>query len=269
MRTRRGWGEAVSPVVHDGKLVINWDQEDQSEIFVLNANNGDLIWKENRSEPTTWATPLIVNFEGEVQLITNGTNSVNSYDLESGKLIWKSPGTTLNAIPSPVRNENHVICMAGYRGNSAVAIDLKSKGQINDAEMGDGQPIKWQITQHTPYVPSPLVIDGRIYFTKSLNAILNCLDVNTGELLYKDSNGVPEPIRLPKLKTMYASPVASHDRIYLTSREGITLVIRNSAEFEVISTNQLSEEIDASLAIVGNQIFLRGKKNLYCIEQAK
>lgn len=269
MRTRRGWGEAVSPVIHDGKLVVNWDQEDQSEIFVLDAGNGDLIWKKNRHEPTTWATPLIVKFDGKSQLITNGTNSVCSYDLETGKIIWESPGTTLNAIPSPVRSGDQVICMAGYRGNAAFAIDLNSKGRINVVNTGIGQPIKWHVHQHTPYVPSPLVTDGRLYFTKSLNAILNCLDVQTGELLYKNAQGKPEPIRLPKLKSMYASPAAVDDRIYLTSREGVTLVIRNSAEFEVISTNQLTEEIDASPAIVGDQIFLRGKKNLYCIEQAK
>ncbi len=267
MRTRLGWGEAVSPVIHDGKLVVNWDQEDQSEIFVLNANSGELIWKKNRDEPTTWATPLVIDVNGRVQLITNGTNSVRSYDLGTGEIIWESPGTTLNAIPCPVRSGDQVICMAGYRGNTALAIDLGSTGRISDTEIGLGQPIKWRVQQHTPYVPSPLVIDGRLYFTKSLTAILNCLDVNTGELLYRNSQGDPEPIRLPNLNSMYASPVAVNDRIYLTSREGVTLVIRNSAQFEVISTNQLSEEIDASPAIVGDQIFLRGKKHLYCIEQ--
>ena len=269
MRTRRGWGEAVSPVIHDEKLVVNWDQEDQSEIFVLNANNGELIWKKDRNEPTTWATPLVVNFRGQAQLITNGTNSVCGYDLATGEIIWESPGTTLNAIPSPVRSGDQVICMAGYRGNSAFAIDLNTTGRVDHANVGNQQPIKWHVQQHTPYVPSPLVIDGRLYFTKSLSAILNCLDVQTGELLYKNAQGKPEPIRLPNMKSMYASPVAVDDRIYMTSREGLTLVIRNSAEFEVISTNQLTEEIDASPAIVGDQIFLRGKKNLYCIERTK
>ena len=76
------------------------------------------------------------------------------------------------------------------------------------------------------------------------------------------------PIRLPQLKQMYGSPVATKDFIFLTSREGTTLVIKNTARFEIVSTNSLTEEIDASPAIVGNQIFLRGKRNLYCIENA-
>lgn len=269
MRTRLGWGEAVSPVVHNGKLVVNWDQEDQSEIFVLNAKNGDLIWKKNRNEPTTWATPLITKVDDTVQLITNGTNSVRSYDLETGQTIWESPGTTLNAIPCPIRSGDQVICMGGFRGNAAFAIDLRSKGVVGDGETGQDQPIKWRVDQHTPYVPSPLLIDGRLYFTKSLSAILNCLDVQTGEMIFKNAQGNPDPVRLPDLKRMYASPVAVQDRIYLTSREGVTLVIRNSTAFEVISTNRLTEEIDASPAIAGDQIFLRGKKHLYCIERLK
>lgn len=267
MRTRRGWGEAVSPVIHQGKLVVNWDQEDQSQIFVLKSKDGELIWKKDRNEPTTWATPLITVANGKTQLITNGTNSVCSYDLETGDIIWESQGTTLNAIPCPVRSGDEVVCMAGYQGNMALSIDLNSLGEIG-SDVGPAHAIKWKFAQHTPYVPSPLLIDGRLYFTKSLAAILSCHDVQTGEMLYKNAKGEPEPIRLPELKRMYASPVAVDDRIYLTSREGTTLVIRNSPEFQVIATNRLKEEIDASPAIVGEQIFLRGKKNLYCIEKA-
>lgn len=262
MRTRSGWGEAVSPVIHEGKLIVSWDQEDQSQIFVLSAEDGRTIWEKNRDEPTTWATPLVTEFKGITQLITNGTKAVRSYNLDNGDLIWESPGTTLNAIPSPVRSGNQVICMAGYRGNLALAIDLASQGEVNGNEIGSTESIKWRVNQHTPYVPSPLVIDGRIYFTKSNAAILNCLDAQTGKPLYALT-------RLPKLRQMYGSPVAVADRIYLTSREGVTLVIRNSPQFEIIATNRLTEEIDASPAIVGNQIFLRGKQHLYCIEKSQ
>ena len=241
MRTRRGWGEAVSPVVHDGKVVIMWDQEDQSAVYVLNSKDGDLIWKQERDEPTTWATPLVVEANGKTQLITNGTNAVRSYELETGDVIWESQGTTLNAIPCPVRSGDEVICMAGYQGNMAICVDLDSQGVVKNSDVGQQHAIKWKFVQHTPYVPSPLLIDGRLYFTKSLAAILNCLDVKTGEPIF-------ELTRLPGLKSMYASPVAGGDRIYLTSREGITMVIRNTPEFEVISTNRLTEEIDASPA---------------------
>ena len=268
MRTRRGWGEAVSPVYHNGKLAIMWDQEDQSEIFVLDGHNGNIIWKNRRDEPTTWATPLIVSLDGKTQLVTNGTNAVRSYDFETGDIIWETMGTTLNAIPCPVRYKDNVICMGGYQGNDAFSINLNSKGRINDSLIGPHQAIKWRIQRDTPYVASPLITENRIYFTKSLNAILNCFNVDSGKPIFKSEEGHPLPVRLPQLKQMYGSPVATKDFIFLTSREGTTLVIKNAAQFEVIATNSLTEEIDASPAIVNNQIFLRGKRNLYCIENA-
>lgn len=43
------------------------------------------------------------------------------------------------------------------------------------------------------------------------------------------------------------------------------MVLRHSATFEVLATNQLDDVLDASPAIVGNLIYLRGEKNLYCI----
>ena len=159
--------------------------------------------------------------------------------------------------------------MGGYQGNDAFSIDLRSKGQINASVIGPRQAIKWRIQQHTPYVPSPLITGHRVYFTKSLNAILNCFNAESGKPIFKTAKGYPLPIRLPQLKQMYGSPVATKEYIFLTSREGTTLVLKNAENFEIIATNSLSEEIDASPAIVGSQIFLRGKRNLYCIENAK
>ena len=85
------------------KLIVNWDQEDQSQIFVLNAKDGNVIWKTDRDEPTTWATPLVTQSKGSdiQQLITNGTTAVRSYNLDNGEIVWQAPGTTLNAIPLP------------------------------------------------------------------------------------------------------------------------------------------------------------------------
>ena len=103
MRTRFGWGEATSPVVHDGRLVINWDHEDDSALYVLDAASGETLWQVDRDEPTSWATPLIVEHEGHTQIIVNGTNRATAYDLDDGTVLWQCGGQTINAIPSPGR----------------------------------------------------------------------------------------------------------------------------------------------------------------------
>jgi outer membrane protein assembly factor BamB len=66
---------------------------------------------------------------------------------------------------------------------------------------------------------------------------------------------------------LYASPVGAAGRVYLTSRTGATLVIKDSDKFEVLAENKLDDDFDASPAIVGKEMFLRGKRYLYCLAE--
>lgn len=253
MRTRYGWGEAASPAVHGDSVVINWDHEDQSFITVLNAKTGETRWKKDRDEPTSWATPLVVKYKGRVQTIVNGTNRVRSYDLATGDVIWECGGQTVNAIPSPVTSGDLVVCMSGYRGSLAVAVPLASHGDLTVT-----QRLVWSYRQGTPYVPSPIIYGDQLYFTRGNTAVLSCLDLSTGEPIFSQQ-------RLPGLFNMYASPVAVAGRIYFVDRDGTTMVIKHGRKLEVLATNKLDEPIDASPAIVGNQLFLRGAGHVYCI----
>jgi outer membrane protein assembly factor BamB len=255
MRTRYGWGEATSPVIHDGRLVINWDHEDQSALYVLDAASGETLWQLDRDEPTTWATPLVVVHEGSAQIVVNGTNRATGYDLDDGTVLWQCGGQTINAIPSPVAANGIVYCMSGKGAAATYAIPLAASGDITGS---DG--IAWDYPHDTPYVPSPLLVDGRLYFTRSNSAIISCLDAATGQVIYG-------PERLPGLSNLYASPVAAAGHIYLPGRKGTTLVIRTGDRLEVVAKNELDTRIDASPAIAGGQVFLRGTKHLYCIEQ--
>ena len=75
------------------------------------------------------------------------------------------------------------------------------------------------------------------------------------------------PYRLPLVRVLFASPVGAADRIYITSREGITLVMSNAEDSKLLSVNRLNDVFSASPALVGNQLFLRGEKFLYCLEK--
>ena len=256
MQTRNAFGEGSSPTLHDDTLVVTWDHEGPSFIVALDANTGDTRWRVERDEPTTWATPLVVDAAGRKQVITNGTNRVRSYDLETGRLIWECGGQATNPIPSPVMLDNVVFCMTGYRGFAIYAISLDATGDITDSDK-----VVWSRDDAAPYVASPVLYDGHLYFTKSRNAILASVDAKTGSSVISES-------RLPGLSSLYASLVAADDRIYAVGRSGTTVVIKHGPQLEILATNELGEGIDASTAIVGKQLFLRGEKHLYCIEDA-
>jgi outer membrane protein assembly factor BamB len=255
LNTRFGWGEAVTPVIHGDSLLLNWDQEADSALICLNARDGMTKWKIDRDEKTSWNTPLVVEHQGTTQVIVNGTNRVRGYDLETGKELWQCGGMTVNAIPSVVVAGGVAYCMSGYKGYMACAISLDAKDDVTDTDK-----VLWRHDKGTPYVPSPLLVGDRLYFTQANEAFLTILDIKTGK-------PVLDAERLPGVSSFYASPVAAAGRIYLTSRDGATLVLKQSDKLEILAKNPLDDPIDASPAVVGKQLFLRGEKFLYCIEE--
>jgi outer membrane protein assembly factor BamB len=123
-----------------------------------------------------------------------------------------------------------------------------------------GSPaLLWSHDRHTPYVPSPLLYDDRIYFLKQLKGLLTCLDADDGAVLFTEQ-------RLEGAPNVWASPVGAAGRVYVVGREGVTLVLRHGPTYEVLATNQLDDHFDASPAIVGGEILLRGRRFLYSLE---
>ena len=253
--TRLSFGEGSSPVIHGEVLVLNRDNETKSQILALDAKTGEILWEAPRDEISAWATPLVVESGGRTQVITSASNRVRSYDLTSGKVLWECGGQVSNVTPSPVRFEDRVICMSGYKGSSALSMPLAAEGDITDTDQ-----VAWRYGRDTPYVPSPLLAGDLLFFNKSNTAVWTCLDVKTGQPKL-------EGARLPGLSNIYASSVGAGDRVYVTGRDGTTLVLKRSPTLEVLATNKLDDAIDASSALSGKQLFLRGRKYLYCLEE--
>jgi outer membrane protein assembly factor BamB len=253
METRLGWGEGTSPAVHDGKLFHTWDHEGASSLVALEAASGKVLWRVPRDEVTSWATPLPVIWKGKTQVIVMGTKKIRGYDAENGKVIWECGGMTVNCIPSPVARDGVVYCMSGYKGAAAVAVSLDAKGDVPDK-------VLWKLDHGTPYVPSPLLAGERLYFTLRNEPILTSVDAASGKVIINQA-------RLNALRNLYASPVAAAGRIYLSDRAGTTMVIKQSDKLEVLAINKLGETLDASPAVAGKQLFLRGEKHLFCVEE--
>jgi outer membrane protein assembly factor BamB len=254
LHTRLGWGEAVTPVIHGDSLLLNWDQEADSKLICLDPATGKTKWEAPRDEKTSWNTPLVVEHKGMTQVILNGTTRVRSYDLATGKELWTCPGMTVNAIPSAVAADGVAYVMSGYKGAMAVAVSLDARGEV-----GPDNGLLWMYGKGTPYVPSPLLSNGRLWFTEANVNLLTILDAKTGKpVLDRD--------RLAGVRSFYSSPVAAAGRVYLTSQDGTTLVFKEGDRPELIATNKLNDPIDATLALAGTQLFLRAHGRLYCFE---
>jgi outer membrane protein assembly factor BamB len=255
MRVSNTFGEGSSPALYKDTLIINWDNEDGSFIIALDKNTGKQLWKEPREEGTSWSTPLVVEKDGKAEVVVDASQKIRSYDPINGTLKWECGGLTRNVIPSPVADADRVYCMSGFMGNSAMAIQIGRTGNIAGTDA-----IAWTYRKSTPYVPSPLLYNGKLYFCANNNAVLTCLDSKSGEVVF-------DAERIEGLNGVYASPVGAGGKIYLTGRNGATVVIKQGDKLEVLATNKLDDKIDASPAAVGKELFLRGRQYLYCIAE--
>lgn len=253
LRIKMGFGEGSSAALYQNKLIVNWDHEGASFIIALDKATGQTLWKQPRDEQTSWATPLVIERDGKAQIITAASGKIRSYDMADGKLLWECGGLTANVIPSPVADKERVFCMSGFRGSALLAIKLGGTGDLTSSDS-----IVWRHNKNTPYVPSPLLYDSKLYFFSVNNGVLSCIDATSGKPLI-------DAERLEALPGVYASPVGAEGRVYLTGRNGAVVVIKQSDKLEILATNRLDDKFDASPAIAGKELFLRGRQSLYCL----
>ena len=165
-------------------------------------------------------------------------------------------GMTRNVIPSPIIAGGMVYLMSGFRGSLLLAVDLsKAKGEITDSDA-----IAWRYELNTPYTPSPIIMDNKLYFLKSNNGYITCLDTKDGREYFSNE-------KLEGIQNIFTSPVGVKDRIYYAGTNGTFHIVKNAAGLEVLAINILDDSFYASPAIIGNNLYLRGTRYMYCISE--
>lgn len=253
MNTRNSFGEGSSPTLAGDLILVPWDHDGPSFLYALDKKTGETIWKTPRDEPTCWSTPLVVMNGPKGQVIMNGQNSARGYDLATGQELWRCDGQTERPAASPVGEGDLVYVASGFRGSFLGAFRLDGKGDIEGT-----QSVSWTVDHDTPDVASPLLSQGRLYYYKGKTGLLTCVDAKSGKAYY-------EAQRIPDLSSTYASPVAAGGVVYLTDRSGKIITIKDSEKLEILSVNSLDEPVDATPAPVGDQLFIRSDRSLYCI----
>lgn len=258
MQSKHGHGEGSSPVLHGGLLIQNWDHEGDSFIVALDKRTGEERWRNERDEVTSWSSPIVVVHEGVAQLIVCGTERVRAYDTENGKELWNCGGLSHNIVATPVHEDGIVVVGSSYEKKAMMAIRLDgASGDITDSKQ-----VIWTRDRGTPYVPSPLIYRGQVYYLSHYQGILSRVELATGD----EPLG---PFRLDRVRDVYASLAAANNHIYVVDRDGFTTVIEAGEIPRFVSRNRLDDRFSASPAFVGRQLFLRGERFIYCLEESE
>ncbi|MDP6112131.1 MAG: PQQ-like beta-propeller repeat protein [Planctomycetota bacterium] len=256
LQTRHAHGEGSSPALRGDSVVINWDHQGDSSVAAFDTATGEQRWKTARDEMTSWSSPLIVEHGGKVQVVVSATGRVRSYDLSTGKVIWECGGLSRNVVATPVAGHGMVFAANSYDWQALMGIKLAgAKGDITGTENE-----VWKLRRGTPYVPSPLLYGEWLYFLHHNHGILTCVSALTGKARHR-------PMRLERLRYIFASPAGAANRIYLSDRSGNTVVVSHAAKPELLAENHLDDAFSASPAMAGKELYLRGEKYLYCIAE--
>ncbi len=260
-KTFQDYGAAASPVVHDGQVIVVYDNLEDSWIAAFDAKTGNERWRTARDETHSWATPLVWKNEVRTEIVVPGNKRNRSYSLD-GKLLWEFDGRMSNlVIPSPFAAHGLCYIASGYIGDAhrpTFAVKPGASGDMTpDGDFEDSEFIAWYQGTSSSYNPSQIVY-GDFLYTLYDRGLLTCHDAKTGKEVYGKQRFRPSG-------SFTASPFAFNGYLFFLSEEGLTYVVKAGPEFEIVGTNDLDELCLSSPAVAGDKLLIRTASKLYCL----
>jgi len=258
--TLNEWGTGSSPVVYDGLLYIQVDNEEQSFLVALDSENGDEVWRVQRDERTSYSTPYIWKNRLRTELVTGGMTA-RSYDPETGELFWELRLDGHYNIPSPIGDRDYLYLGNPGRGETPGTLFCVRAGSEGNITPENGEPtssgVLWADLDAPTANPSPLLYEGLLYLVSSRGGEVTCINAFNGERIYQE--------KLEGVAACWASPWANDGRVFFTDEKGTTRVIQAGKNFKLLHENTLSDKFWASMAAAGNKYVFRGSEKVYCI----
>ena len=253
------WETGSSPVLYDGKVIVQADVQKGSFLAVFDAKDGREIWRVPRADVPTWSTPTIHRVNGKTQILVNGMRHVGAYDFDTGKEIWKLSGGGDIPVPTPVVTDGLVYITNAHGSQSPVyAIKETASGDIS---LKDGATsnagVTWVAERSGGYMCTPLVYRGLVYIVR-FNGVLNVFDAKSGEKKYE--------ARLAGATSAFtSSPVANDGKVYISSEDGQVYVLSAGPKYEVLAMNEMTAPVLATPAISEGRLLLRTQDQILAI----
>lgn len=251
-------GPGSSPIVWNDKLILHCDGTDQQFVAALNLADGRVAWIQRRSGELhpegmmkkAFATPIVVEIEGQSMIVSPGANWLYGYEPESGTELWRINYDRLgfSNVPRPMFVQGKIIVCTGFNKPAVQAITVtKNDGQWSARR-------EWEFDVQVPTIPSPIVVGQRLFMVGD-RGIAACIDLETGKSVWQK-----------RLSGDYAaSPIFAGDALYFCNRLGKVTVVKPGDLYEELAVAELDGPIHATPAASEGQFFVRTAESLYCI----
>lgn len=283
------WGTAASPVIHDGRVIVQADVFGGAFLAAFDVADGHELWRTPRDEVSSWATPTVVATPERTEIVTNGGRAIRAYDAATGAELWRLAPSSEIAVPTPILAGELIFVGSGYLLTQPFyAVRPGGSGDISPAAAPpSGGPIAWSVTDRGPLISTPIVV-GDYLFLLSRDGMLACFDAVTGLPMYRESivadatepaaGGAEVPgsaaapggtaaqgnaIQEAHPPTFSASPVAAGGKLYIAGEDGNVYVVGAGPFLRLVAANLVGEPVFATPAISDGMLLVRGLRHLY------
>jgi outer membrane protein assembly factor BamB len=296
------WGFASSPVIHDGKVVLQCDCLNANFISIVDLGTGEEVRRIEREDVATWSTPLIVSDDKRTQIVCNGFKQMAGFDFNSGELLWSIEGGGDVPVPSPLFSHGMIYLTNGHGRTPTYALSPKASGDLTPGNSREDPAAEEKPAEENPVEEQDEKEQGQeqenegaeddekefdkpsaglawwqprdgsyiptpviykdLLYTCNDNGRLAVRNALTGELVFRQRVGNGR-------STFTSSAVAANDHVYITNEDGETTVIKYGQQYQEVTVNKLNETTMATPAISGSRLLIRTERHLYCLAKTK
>jgi outer membrane protein assembly factor BamB len=242
------YGAGSSPVLVDGRLILQQDHDVDSFLMALDPKTGAVIWKTARPDAVrSYSTPTSWLHDGKRELLVAGALELSGYDPANGERLWSMPGLARIVIPAPLAAGNRIYMAswapggdAGRRLTLPTWADAQerwdadknqrlARSEVKDAEVLD-RFFRMDLDQSGDLTEAEWNRHAAV-FLKAQNAVLAIQPTSTrgelsaGDVVWKHARGVP----------YVATPILADGALWMVKDGGIVTKLATTdghVEFE-------------------------------------
>lgn len=243
------YGQCSALLIHKGKIIVSFEGDDQF-VAAYGVADGKQVWSVKR-KGATWASPVLAKSGDKTVVVVASDPEVLVVDADSGAKVWSknliTEGVEYAHGPNPLVVGDLVVVSGERCGLVAAKLATGEKvwsyGKTDNVDkFSDG---------------ASLTTDGKHVY-HFFQSFLTCVDLKDGKQVKEKDMGET---------ACYGSPFVANGNIYLMTGAGILVFKADpDADFPEVGKGVIKDSSDASPAIAGGTIYLRGDTTLYCIE---
>ena len=242
-------GNGGSPIVVGDRLIVTCDGGETPYTLALDLTTGNDVWKTPRriqcDRPFSVATPQWIEVDGRAQIISPGSDIVQSLDPATGKILWTVSYSGFSVVPRPIFHRGLVYVCTGYMAPKLLASDPTGVGDVTDTH------VRWTFSAGVPNTPSLVPVDDQIVMVSD-GGVATGIRADDGKKLWQKRLG----------GNYSASPFALGNRVYFQSESGEAIVMEIGESATEIARSSLPGRVFASYAVHAKDLIIRTEDRL-------